>query len=74
VAPGVFILGNKDGYYWLSEHLAWFAGQVSEGDSFNAQDPDNHEHIDDKPWSTSDYPMTSGSWSERSLRGNGVAY
>jgi len=46
VAPGLFLLGNKEGFLWLSEYLAWFASQVSEEHAFNDFDPDNHQHID----------------------------
>ena len=43
--PGVFILGNADGFRWLSEYFAWVADRVNEGAEFVECDPDDHQHL-----------------------------
>jgi hypothetical protein len=42
---GVFILGNREGFRWLSKYFAWRAGQIDEDAPFCAGDPDDHDHL-----------------------------
>lgn len=46
LASGVFVLGNRDGFRWLSEYFAWLADRIAEDRPYNNVDPDNHQHLD----------------------------
>jgi hypothetical protein len=45
VHSGVFILGNRAGFRWLSDYFAWRAARIDEDDLFYSNDPDDHDHL-----------------------------
>ena len=45
-SPGLFILGNRGGYRWLSKYFVWFASRVDEDANFYKADPEDHQHLD----------------------------
>ncbi len=42
---GIYVLGNRLGYRWLSDYFAWRAKRLDEGDVFYREDPDDHDHL-----------------------------
>lgn len=46
IRPGLFLLGNRSGFLWLSKYFAWIASRINESREFSKADPDDHEHLD----------------------------
>ncbi len=45
-APSVSVLGNRNGFLWLSDYFAWIADRISEDAVFCREDPTDHQHLD----------------------------
>ncbi len=43
---GLFILGSRGGYRWLSEYFASYASRIDDDAEFCEADPDDHQHLD----------------------------
>ncbi len=46
LTSGVFVLGNREGFRWLSEYFAWLADRIAEDAPYSSADPDDHQHLD----------------------------
>jgi hypothetical protein len=45
VAPGVHLLGNREGFRWLSEYFAWIADRIDDNAEVAPANADDHPHL-----------------------------
>ena len=72
LASGVFILGNRDGWRWLSDYFSWLANGIKEDAAFHRFNPDHHQHLNfDAPLNkrlSDELGITVGSFSNKNRK------